>query len=220
MWADRICDYHINLKFDLDLPNGVEVIDVYTDQETIRCMREFYGRFYHDDEPRTILFGINPGRFGAGVTGVPFTDPVRLEDDCGIPNAFDKRAELSSTFVYDCINTLGGPSAFYSRYYISSVFPLGFLKEGKNYNYYDSPQLIRNLMPMIRDHISEQISFGALTDKAFSIGKGRNFDILRKLNDEENYFDEVIPLPHPRWVMQYRLKLKTEFIDEYVRQLS
>jgi len=33
-------------------------------------------------------------------------------------------------------------------------------------------------------------------------------------------FEEVRPLPHPRWVMQYRLKRIDEFIDLYKDQLS
>ena len=49
---------------------------------------------------RHLLLGINPGRFGGGVTGIPFTDPIRLQNVCGIENNFEKKQELSSVFIY------------------------------------------------------------------------------------------------------------------------
>ena len=44
----------------------------------------------------TLILAINPGRLGAGVTNIAFTDPVHLERDCGIANDFPKREELSA----------------------------------------------------------------------------------------------------------------------------
>jgi hypothetical protein len=87
--------------------------------------------------------GINPGRFGAGVTGIPFTDTKRLEEKCWLTIEGLTTYEPSSVFVYDVIEAYGGVEKFYSDYYISSVCPLGFVKfneKGKeiNYNYYDS----------------------------------------------------------------------------------
>ncbi len=39
---------------------------------------------------RYLILGINPGRFGGGITGIPFTDPIRLQNICGIENDFQK----------------------------------------------------------------------------------------------------------------------------------
>jgi hypothetical protein len=52
------------------------------------------------------------------------------------------------------------------------------------------------------------------------MGQGKNYAFLNKLNQEHGFFEKIIPLPHPRWVMQYRLKRKKEFIREYVDKLS
>lgn len=112
-------------------------------------MEAFYLKYYGSSEARTFLFGINPGRFGAGVTGVPFTDPVRLVQDCGIENAFEKRQELSAQFVWSFIRAYGGPEAFCSDFYITSLSPLGFIKAGKNINYYDDRQLIKAVEPFM-----------------------------------------------------------------------
>ena len=67
-------------------------------------------------------------------TGIPFTDPVRLRDICGIENDFQNKPELSSDFIYRLIDVMGGPRHFYKHYYIGAVSPLGFVKNGKNFN--------------------------------------------------------------------------------------
>ncbi len=120
------------------LPDGVEWLNpLRTYPETRVVFQAFLERFYADEAPRTLILGINPGRFGGGITNIAFTDPVLLEQVYGISNGFEKRAELSAQFVHRVIDAYGGSAAFYQRYYINSICPLGFVKGGKNYNYYD-----------------------------------------------------------------------------------
>lgn len=202
------------------LPDGVEWLYPYEDEIVRDSMGRFFHKFFSDEMPRIALWGINPGRFGAGVTGLPFTDPIRMEEVCGLKNDFIKRQELSSVFVYDVVNAMGGPAAFYSKFYISSICPLGFVKDGKNYNYYDSKELTEAVMPLILLNIERHLEMGISNQVVFSMGQGTNFKFLKKLNDKHQYFKEVKPLPHPRWVMQYRLKRKLEFVDQYVAALS
>ena len=190
----------------------------YEDPETRRCMTSFYQRFYNDIQPRTLILGINPGRFGAGITGVPFTDPIRLRQ-LGIDNSFAAKPELSSVFVYEMIDACGGPEAFYKTFYVTSLSPLGFVKGGKNYNYYDDPQLSKLVRPFIIQNIETQLSFGVDRTRAFCLGQGKNYEYLSKLNHEHQWWERVIPLPHPRWIMQYRLKQKEEFIELYKNAL-
>jgi hypothetical protein len=94
------------------------------------------------------------------------------------------------------------------------------MRDNKNCNYYDDPKLYQALKPIIVDAINKQIEFGVRTDIAFSIGQGENFKILKELNDDHQFFDRIEPLPHPRWVMQYRKKDLTSHIDTYVTKLS
>lgn len=214
MFSTDVLSYHFALKPAISLPKDIEWLMPYDDPETKRCMSTFYQKFYGDNQKRTFILGINPGRFGAGVTGIPFTDPIRL-NQLGIENSFPQKPELSSVFIYDMIEAFGGPTIFYKKYYISSLSPLGFVKGGKNYNYYDDPQLIQRVRPFIISNIETQLKFGADTSKVYCLGQGKNFEYLSKLNDEYQWWERVIPLPHPRWVMQYRLKRKEEFIQTY-----
>ncbi len=214
MFSSDVLSYHFALKPSISLPKDIEWLMPYDDPETRKCMSTFYQKFYGDDQKRTFILGINPGRFGAGLTGIPFTDPIRL-NQLGIENSFPQKLELSSVFIYDMIEACGGPSTFYQKYYITSLSPLGFVKSGKNYNYYDDPQLSQRVRPFIISNIETQLKFGADKSKVFCLGQGKNFEYLSKLNDEYQWWERVIPLPHPRWVMQYRLKRKEEFIAEY-----
>ena len=217
--AKRVINYYKNLQIENELPEGIEVLNPYTKDSVLNVCKQFYNKYYNDSDGRIFIVGINPGRFGAGVTGIPFTDPVMLEDKCGIKNDFEKRREISSEFVYRLINTMGGPSHFYKHFYIGSVSPLGFVKEGKNFNYYDSKELQKSLKPFIISNLVKQIGLGINSRKCYCLGQGKNYEYLTMLNLELKLFDEIIPLPHPRWVMQYRRKKLDEIISEVVGKL-
>ncbi len=208
------------IDFPTSLPHGVEILNPFLDPSTYALSRSFYGKFYNDENPRLFLIGINPGRFGAGITGVPFTDPIRLHQQCEISNDLAKRQELSSVFVYEMIDAFGGVEKFYRHVFFTSVSPLGFVKEGVNLNYYDIPEVRDFLEPYMVKSLRQQIDIGAIKSVAFSMGKGQNVKYLKYLNNKYKLFDDIQPLPHPRWVMQYRLKRKREFIDEYVHKIS
>ncbi len=217
--ADKILEFYKQLDYPEFLPEGVEIMDPYRDKEAMDCCTLFYKKYYNDNSKRVLLLGINPGRFGGGITGIPFTDPVKLYEICEIPNKFDKRVELSSTFIYDMINYLGGPELFYSRFYISAVSPIGFVKNGKNLNYYDDRKLQKMWEPFMVDALKEQLDF-CNSSEVFSIGMGKNVQFLNILNKKYNLFGKITSLPHPRWVMQYRLKRKQEFMEVYRDKLG
>lgn len=188
--------------------------------ESDRVNRAFLEKFYADHQPRTLILGINPGRFGAGVTNVAFTDPVRLEQDCGIENAFPKREELSAQFIYRVIHAFGGVEKFYGQFFINSVVPFGFVKNGKNYNYYDDRSLQDSMEPFIKFHLSRLLDLGMNRKICYCLGEGKNFKYLSKLNEREGYFEEVVPLSHPRFVMQYRRKRLDEYLEKYLAELK
>ena len=219
-FADRVIKFYQSLKINSPLPDGIEILNPYKKREVIDVCKTFYDKYYDDSKGRRLILGINPGRFGAGITGIPFTDPKKLESDCGISNSFDKKAELSSDFIYRLINKMGGPEHFYAHYFIGAVSPLGFVKNGKNYNYYDSRELMHSLRPFIIKSLVDQIGLGIISRKCYCLGQGKNLDYLNYLNKDLKLFDEIIPLPHPRWVMQYRRKKLNFHLSEAVSALS
>ena len=182
-FADQVLQFHQHLRPDWVLPAGFELLYPYSDPETWAAMTAFYQKYYADQKPRVFLFGINPGRFGAGITGVPFTDPVRLETVCGIENNFHKRQELSSVFIYEVVNACGGAASFFQNNYITSVCPLGFVREGINVNYYDDKKLEKAAEPHIIANLNTQLKFGLLGKEAVCLGQGQNFKYFKKLND-------------------------------------
>jgi hypothetical protein len=219
MWSEKILDFYQQLSINAVLPAGVEVLSPYRNPEAFDYCTKFYKKFYNDDRPRRIIFGINPGRFGGGITGVPFTDPLKLEL-CGIKNSLPRKAELSADFIYRMIETFGGPEKFYGQYFFSALSPLGFIRDGKNLNYYDIRELQEAIEPFMIDCIQQQLKFEPDQKFAFCLGEGDNYKYLSKLNSRFHFFDTIVPLPHPRFIMQYRRKQIDVYVKTYVEKLS
>jgi uracil-DNA glycosylase len=217
--SQHILNFLLNLKFNIPLPEDFEVLHPFDNAETKRVCEEFYNKYYGDENKRFCIIGINPGRFGAGLTGIPFTDPIRLERELGIQNEWQKKQELSSFFIYEMIDAFGGPEKFYRKFYFTAVSPLGFVKNGKNINYYDDKSLLKAIPPFVQDCLEQQLPW-IRTSVAFCLGEGKNFDCLSRLNNDFLVFNKIVPLPHPRFIMQYKLKKKAEYIEKYLKALN
>jgi len=207
------------LNPDLDLESGISVINPYHQSEVKKVLKQFCDTYYGENKTRILILGINPGRFGAGVTGIPFTDPVELEQKCGIANSFQKKQELSSRFIYEMITAFGGAEKFYNRFLLSAVCPLGFLQGTTNYNYYDSTALLKKSGDFIRMSLQEQASWNISKSVVISLGK-KNASCLEAFNNELKIFEKVITFEHPRYIMQYKLKSKSKFIESYCDVLN
>lgn len=219
-FSGKILTFFATLKIPVSLPRGIHVLNPYQDPTVFKLCHSFYTQYYSDSNPRTMIIGINPGRFGAGLTGIPFTDPIKLETVCGIKNNLAKKAELSADFIYTMINAYGGPAAFYNNFYFTSVSPLGFTKAGKNLNYYDDKKLTERLKPFMLDCMQRQLNFGINKKVAFCLGEGDNYKFLSQVNDQHQFFEKIIPLAHPRFIMQYKRKSLNQYIDRYIKALS
>jgi hypothetical protein len=219
--ADKIIYFNKKLSFTHPLPKGISIMNPFTNKTVSKLSSLFYKKYYNDNNERFLILGINPGRFGAGITGIPFTDPKRLIEKCGLDFTGELKHEPSSAFIYEMIDAYGGAEEFYNKFYINSVCPLGFTslnKKGKeiNYNYYDSKELTKIMHDFIVDNIKKQISLGVNKDTAFCFGTGKNENFLRTLNDKEKFFRNIIALEHPRYIMQYKAKSKQFYIDKYI----
>lgn len=213
--ADTIIDFYLNLQPPGKLPNNIEILFPQKQEEVKTITREFYKKYYSSKKKRGLIFGINPGRFGAGITGINFTAPKQLTDYCGIDHPFKQTSELSAEFIYEMIDAYGGPVKFYNEWFISPVSPLGFVKDGKNINYYDDNELLKTMMPFIIHNIEQVVAMGFKTGTCFCIGEDKNYKFLSSLNKKYNWFKNIIPLPHPRFIMQYKRKEKEKYIQQY-----
>jgi hypothetical protein len=219
-WANDLFNFYKGLKPPAVLPEDIEWLYPQKDPEVMNVVKIFLDKYYNDTRYRRLLLGINPGRFGAGVTGVNFTAPKQLFEECGIAHSFKNQTELSAEFIYEMINAYGGPKAFYSNYFIGSVCPLGFIKNEKNINYYDDKKLLEAVEPFIIKAIKKQVSFPVDRDTCYAIGGEKNFKYLSSLNNRFQWFENIIPLPHPRFIMQYRRKKKQDYISQYLEALK
>ena len=58
------------------------------------------------------------------------------------------------------------------------------------------------------------------TSVCYCIGSGDNFKFLTEINQKYKFFDEIIPLEHPRFIMQYNLKHKDKFLNKYINAFN
>jgi len=221
-FADKVIDYNRQLEFTGQLPDGIRMMNPFKEHtDALRISEIFYRRYYNDYDQRFIIWGINPGRFGGGFTGIPFTDTKRLKADLNIPYEGRTTHEPSSVFIYEMINAFGSTEDFYRNFYINSICPLGFttVNDGgreKNYNYYDSRELLASVGDYILKNITAQIALGVNTEVCFCFGTGKNEKYLRALNDRHRFFGKIISLEHPRFIMQYQSANKQFYIDKYI----
>lgn len=226
-FAEQVIEFNRNLRFTSPLPEGIRVMNPFIENpQALAASSEFYRKYYNDRMPRRIILGINPGRFGGGLTGVPFTDPKRLKERCGILSYNGPMAhEPSSVFVYEVIKRYGGEQAFYRDWYITSICPLGFTAPGKNgkevnFNYYDRMDLQNAAKQFMVESLKCQLEFAIKRDVCFCLGTGKNAAFITKLNKEYGFFEKVVPLEHPRYIIQYKTKSMDMYADKYVKELS
>ncbi len=223
-FADKVIAFNENLSYSGKLPEDFQVLNPYLDNpETLLVMQQFYHKYYNDFNQRKFIIGINPSRYGAGVTGVPFTDTKRLEGICGISMKSARTHEISSVFMYDVISEYGGPEEFYKEIYINSPFPLAIVRKSKgswiNANYYDDKGLFGDVKLFMIDSLKKHISLNLDTSEVFILGK-KNAEFLAKLNEEAQLFNTMTVLEHPRYIQQYKSKEKTLYLDKYILALK
>jgi hypothetical protein len=219
-WSSFLLQYYTFLQPPERLPNDIQWLFPQKEEAVQGIIQQFFRKFYDDTEGRVLCLGINPGRFGAGVTGVNFTAPKQLIQNCGIEHPFKTQSEISAEFIYSVIEQYGGPELFYRHFFIGSVCPLGFVQHGKNINYYDDKMLLQTVEPFIVKSLQQLVDHNIDDTQCICIGGEKNFRYLDNLNKEYNWFKTIIPLPHPRFVMQYKRKNLQEYVQQYLDVLT
>lgn len=227
-FAMQILNFNDKLsQKSLVLPDGYRIINPFTgdQKEQVKAvMTAFYQKYYNDNNSRRLILGSSPARRGTAVTGVPFEDAKRLHAKTGI--LIDKFYinQSSSGFLYDVMEAYGGCDKFYADFYMNFVCPLGIVKTNAkgnevNCNYYENKKLQESLRSFIISALRCQLKFGIDTSVCYCIGSGENYNFLSKINDEYGFFHTIVPLEHPRFIMQYNSKRKDIFLTKYLNAL-
>jgi hypothetical protein len=117
LFSEKIIRSNRQLHIPFSLPQNIMAFNPFkNDKNALTAMEQFYRKFYSDNIQRFFIIGINPVRFVAAVTGIPFTDSKRLFADCGIEFKGKITHEPSSVLVYDVIKAFGGVETFYKHY--------------------------------------------------------------------------------------------------------
>ena len=56
-------------------------------------------------------------------------------------------------------------------------------------------------------------------ETVFCLGMGKNLKFLEKLNATHRWLDSIVPLEHPRYIMQYKSKQVEAYIEKYLHAL-
>lgn len=227
-FAEHVLHFNEELsRKNFELPDGFKIINPFGGEQkevVKRVTNAFYQRYYNDTLCRRLILGSSPARRGTAVTGVPFEDAKLLQSEfgIGIDNFYINKA--SSDFLDDVITAYGGREKFYSDFYMNFVCPLGIVRINSkgnemNCNYYENKKIKECLYSFMVKNIENQIDFGVDTSVCYCIGSGENYRFLSELNGKYRFFNTIIPLEHPRYIMQYNLKQKDFFVEKYIKTL-
>ena len=211
-FADKAINFFLSIKDPIPNHSEIKSLSIFQDDSVIENLNLFYQKYYSDTHKRTFVIGINPGRLGSGVTGIPFTDTHTLHTLLNISQKGTISKEPTAQFVSKLIKRYTNPADFYKKYFLTSLSPVGFTKDELNFNFYDDMNFYREIKPYLIESLEQQLSLGALS-KAIVWGKGKNYLLIKQINDEYKFFTEVIPLEHPRYVIQY----KRSKLEDYVQ---
>lgn len=122
-----------NSRFGEELKDkGIGILSAFKGNK--EYIIEFHKKYIEPNNPKIVICGINPGRLGAGLTGIPFVDFKSLQEL--LPNVTNANSEKSSRFFYSIIQEFGADK-FYKNFHVTNLSWLGFynIKSGRNVNY-------------------------------------------------------------------------------------
>ncbi len=173
-------------------------------------INSFWQTYYGDTVPRVVICGINPGRHGAGKTGIPFVDFQSLSQ---LITGIDRQdSERSAEFFFQVVRQYG-LEAFFRSFYVTNVASVGFIRDGKNLNYNELPE---SALKVVEQNFMQEMETIQPTH-VISLGEVVQ-NTVRKLLPAN--VDCSMRLPHPAWVTTYRGKEIHEWTTRYLTMLG
>jgi len=170
----------------------------------------FCHQYYGSAVPRVVLCGINPGRHGAGKTGIPFVDYKSLSQ---LISGVDRQdSESSAKFFFQVMRRFG-VNNFSHSFYVTNVASVGFMRDGKNLNYNELP---KSALKMVERNFLQEMEIVQPTH-VISLGEVVQ-QTVRKLLPAS--VDCSMRLPHPSWITTYRGKEMDKWVMWYLAVLE
>lgn len=211
--VDNMLNFYNKIKKLNELKKeNVSVLNEFIKNE--KFIRKFYEEYVDCNigNIKVVMCGINPGRYGAGKTGIPFIDFDSLSEL--LPGVQRNDSERSAKFFYSVIKEYGAKK-FYYNIYVTNICSVGFEKDNKNYNYY---QLAKSVKEVIYVNFLEKINILS-PDVIIPLSKDVE-DTLKNLKSNGELKETLIEsrLNHP-----YYCSIKTNWereFDNYVKKLK
>lgn len=173
---------------------------------------KFHEKYVQPNSPKIVMCGINPGRRGAGITGIPFIDTNSLSKM--LPDISNPKSEKSAKFFFSIIEEFG-INEFYRNVHVTNMSWFGFYKldKGTNINYNSLPTEIQNVLI---DKFVEEIDF-INPVVIIPIGDIVNWELLYNLKVKNRLNEEIGQrLYHPA----YRLVDRRTYIETLTKYLA
>jgi uracil-DNA glycosylase len=181
--------------------------DFISNEENIEA---FCKKFYADNLPRVVICGINPGRYGACKTGIPFLDYCSLSKLLTGIDRQDK--ERSAEFFLKVIQQYGAVN-FFQTFYVTNISSVGYSSEGRNFNYND---LSASALEVVEKNFLFEMDIVQPTH-VIALGKVVQQTLVKLLPKS---VDCTIRLPHPSWIAAYRSKEMDKWLAFYMSVLG
>lgn len=209
IFSENLNRYTLNYEFKRLLnENGISMLEGYLDQSDI--MDAFCEKFYSNQIPKIVICGINPGRLGAGLTGVPFFDFASLSKI--FPSIQRNDTENTAQFFFKVIEKIG-VERFFKYFYITNVSSVGYSKGKSNFNFNKLPD---NLQSIVFSNFAKEIEL-IKPAKIIALGEAA-FNGVESALGKNNY--RLEKLKHPSWIMQYKRDEINFWVQAYADALS
>lgn len=193
--------------------NNVRILSEFLDNK--KNIIEFHKKYIQPNRPEIVICGVNPGRFGAGLTGIPFIDFDSLSKMLPRIKYFD--SEKSAKFFFSVVQAFG-IEQFYQKFHVTNISWYGFsmIDKEKNVNYYNLPV---DVQKHLFEKFVEEMNF--INPKIIiPLSKDVQNQLLI-LKSNEQIKAEITPnLNHPSWVMTYKRNEVELWKEKYIHLLK
>ncbi len=178
---------------------------------------EFHKKYVEPNSPKIVICGINPGRNGAGLTGIPFIDFESLSNM--LPDINKKDREQSANFFFSVIQQFG-IETFYKYFYVTNISWFGFsrIDKSKNVNYYEKDISTEIAICLIDKFVEEMDLINP--DYIIPLSKTVLYELESLKNQQKIRAEIGTCLNHPSWIVTYRRKDVITWRQKYVDTLS